>query len=376
MPDPVWIDTDDQLAQAADRWLQADAVAVDTEFVRTQTFYADPGLIQVSDGQQVWLLDPIAISDFSPLAQLFSASGVVKVFHSCSEDLELLMRLVGVVPRPLFDSQLAAAFAGLGFSMGYQRLVSELLGLELPKDETRSNWCHRPLTGSQLHYAALDVYYLMQVYRLLNERLQQAQKLTWVLEEGETLASAAEAPVAIEEYYRQVKVAWKLFPDQLAVLRSLCTWREERARARNLPRSRVVRDSVLWDMAKYLPTTLNQLKRIPDIPQSILQREGEQLLQRIEAALADKDAYPSRLPFPLPASTKPIVKRIREFARERATQLNVEPELLVKKKQIDALIQGALKPSQRFSLPPILAGWRAEAFANELVETLNNEFKS
>ncbi|MCL6416902.1 ribonuclease D [Aestuariirhabdus sp. Z084] len=376
MPDPEWVNSNDQLASLAVRWLRCDAVAVDTEFVRTQTFYANPGLIQVSDGEEVWLLDPIAIDDFTPLIKLFTSASVVKVFHSCSEDLELLMRLVGVAPRPLFDSQLAAAFAGIGFSMGYQRLVSELVQLDLPKDETRSNWCHRPLTNSQLHYAALDVYYLMQVYRLLVKRLQGSEKLQWVLEEGNSLADNAETPVVIEDYYRQVKVAWKLFPDQLAVLRSLCTWREEQARERNLPRNRVARDSLLWDMAKFLPTSLNQLKRTPDIPQDLLRRSGNELLQRVKAALDDKGSYPSRLPFPLPPGAKPVVKRVREFAGQKAENLGIEPEIMVKKKQIDALVQGALNPGQRFTLPASLSGWRATAYANELVDTLNQEFKS
>ncbi len=372
----MWINTDLHLAEAAEGWMRSDAIAVDTEFVRTQTFYADPGLIQVSDGEQVWLVDPIAIADFAPLARLFTDRSVVKVFHSCSEDLELLMRLVGVAPRPLFDSQLGAAFVGLGFSMGYQRLVAELLGLDLPKDETRSNWCHRPLTPSQLHYAALDVYYLMQVYRVLVDRLEGSAKLDWVLEEGDSLASGAEKPVVIEEYFRQVKVAWKLFPDQLAVLRSLCTWREGRARERNLPRGRVVRDSVLWDIAKYLPTTISQLKRIPEFPPSLAQREGEFLLGLIKGALDDKEAFPARLPFPLPPASKPVVKRIREIAQQEARNLSIEPELLIKKKQIDALLQGALKPEQKFELPPSLEGWRAEAYASAMVDTLNKEFKS
>ncbi len=376
LPDPIWIDSDSVLRQIEPLWFESDAIAIDTEFLRTDTFYARPGLIQLSDGVQVWLIDPLAIEDFSPLSRLFLCPSVIKVFHSCSEDLELLYRLVGSLPQPLFDTQIAAGFAGKGFCVGYQRLVSMLLEVDLPKDETRSDWIKRPLTSTQIHYAALDVYYLLKAFRVLYSELEVAGKLSWLLQEGETLAVNAGKNDDFDQYYRQVKVAWKLFPDQLAVLRALCEWREINARQQDIPRNRLVKEQVLWDIAKYLPTKMDQLRRINGVGNELCQRHGKHLLSLISKALQDKNTFPSRLPFPLPASCKPMVKRIRQYCSEKAEEIGVEPELLIRKKQIDALLQSGVRSVDQFCLPAILGGWRADVFATELVDVLNREFKS
>ena len=155
--EPVWIAQDDDLAQLCARLRQQAAIAVDTEFMRTDTFYPIAGLIQLGDGKTSYLIDPLAITDVAPLRELMLDEQVVKVLHACSEDLEVFECLLQVVPAPIFDTQIGAAFAGLGFSMGYANLVKTLLHTEIPKDETRSDWLQRPLSASQLKYAALDL---------------------------------------------------------------------------------------------------------------------------------------------------------------------------------------------------------------------------
>jgi len=171
VPAPIVVADNQTLAAAAGPWQQCDALAIDTEFVRTDTFYANLGLIQISDGTDCWLVDPLTISDFSPLIDLMTNPAVVKVFHATSEDLEILEQTLGCIPTPLFDTQVAAALTGYGFSKGYGPLVGLLLGIELDKHETRSNWMKRPLTEAQMGYAAEDVYHLAAIYQLLKQRL-------------------------------------------------------------------------------------------------------------------------------------------------------------------------------------------------------------
>lgn len=205
-----WIRDDQSLAEHCRDWHQLPFVAVDTEFMRVDTFYPKAGLIQIGDGQRAFLIDPLLIGNWQPLADLLEDSGVVKVLHACSEDLEVLLRLTGKLPQPLFDTQLAAGYLNLGFSMGYSRLVQEVLGIELPKGETRSDWLQRP-PETQVSYAAEDAVHLAELFTALRPRLSD-DKYAWVLEDGAELVAALRREVEPESLYRDVKLAWKLAP--------------------------------------------------------------------------------------------------------------------------------------------------------------------
>ncbi|HEY4597347.1 MAG TPA: ribonuclease D, partial [Thermoanaerobaculia bacterium] len=180
------IRTDADLAAAAERWAAAPVLGLDTEFVRTNTFYHRLGLIQVTDGATSWLVDPLAARDLSPLAAVFRSPGV-KVLHSASEDIEVFYRALGVLPEPLFDTQIAGALAGAGAFLSYQKLVAAYLGVELAKEETRTDWLARPLSPGQLAYAAEDVAYLVPLYERLTADLQALGRLDWALEDSAAL---------------------------------------------------------------------------------------------------------------------------------------------------------------------------------------------
>ena len=200
-----WITDEAALALHCDDWLHLPFVALDTEFVRVDTFYPQAGLLQVCAAGRVYLIDPLLIHDWSALAEVLRAPAVVKVLHSCSEDLEVLSRLTGSLPAPLFDTQLAAGYLNLGFSMGYSRLVQAVLGIELPKGETRSDWLQRPLSETQLSYAAEDALHLAEVYEALDARLSE-EKRAWVLEDGAELLLAFGREVDPDELYREGKL--------------------------------------------------------------------------------------------------------------------------------------------------------------------------
>ncbi len=367
-----WIADNASLAQHCTRWRSLPFVAVDTEFMRVDTFYPIAGLLQVSEGERAYLIDPLLIDDWAPLAQLLQDPAVVKVLHACSEDLEVFQRLTGSLPTPLFDTQLAAGYLNLGFSMGYSRLVQAVLDIELPKGETRSDWLQRPLSVTQVSYAAEDVLHLAEVYERLQRQLS-ADKYAWVLEDGAELVANLGREIAPELAYREAKLAWKLSPQQLAVLRELCAWREREARARNQPRNRVVREHSLWPLARTQPDNLVALARIEDMHPKTVRQDGETLLRLIkQAAATPQEEWPQALPEPLPIEAAALLKKLRAIGQREGERLNIAPELMLRKKTLEALLKTGY-PNGPYRLPESLRGWRRELMGQALLDCLAAE---
>lgn len=366
--DIQWIRDDAALAQACACWCQLPFVAMDTEFMRVDSFYPQAGLVQVSDGHQAWLIDPLCIRDWQPFAVLLQ-SPTVKVLHACSEDLEVFQRLSGQLPEPLFDTQLAAAYLNLGFSMGYSRLVEQVLGIELPKGETRSDWLQRPLSEMQIRYAAEDVQHLAEVYRQLNARLSD-EKRAWLLEDGAELVTQLSRELDPDSLYEEVKQAWRLRPQQLAVLRVLTSWRERQARQRNQPRNRILRENTLWQLARNQPKDLSALAQLEDMHPKTVRQDGATLLELIRQAQAMPSSdWPEVLPEPLPMEASGLLKKLRAAAQSEATRLAIAPELAVRRKTLEALLKTGY-PSGPYCLPDSLRGWRRAQMGAALLAAL------
>ncbi len=367
--DIQWILDDASLARHCAEWRQLPFVALDTEFMRVDTFYPIAGLVQVGDGKRAYLIDPLQIGDWSPFAALLEDRAVTKVLHACSEDLEVFQREMGALPQPLFDTQLAAGFLGIGFSMGYSRLVQEVLGLELPKGETRSDWLQRPLSDTQVSYAAEDAQHLAELYQALLPKLS-AEKLAWLLEDGAELVANLSREIDPEEAYLEAKLAWKLSPQQLAVLRALCAWREREARQRNQPRNRILRERSLWPLARYQPDNTVALARIEDMHPRTVRQDGESLLRLMrKAAATPPEQWPQTLPEPLPIEAGALLKTLRAVGQREAERLHMAPELMLRKKSLEALLKSGY-PSGPWTLPDNLRGWRRELMGQALLETL------
>ena len=364
-----WIRDDQSLAEHCRDWHQLPFVAVDTEFMRVDTFYPKAGLIQIGDGQRAFLIDPLLIGNWQPLAALLENPAVLKVLHACSEDLEVLLRLTGSLPAPLFDTQLAAAYLNLGFSMGYSRLVQSVLGIELPKGETRSDWLQRPLSETQISYAAEDAVHLAEVFVQLRPKLSD-ERFTWVLEDGAELVANLRREVDPYEVYREAKLAWKLSRAQLAVLRELCAWREREARARDLPRNRIIREHSLWPLARTQPDNLGALAKIEDMHPRTVRQDGEFLLDLIQrAASVPPEQWPPAVAEPLPIEASALVKRLRALGQAEAERLGIAPELMLRKKTLEALIKSGF-PEGPYQLPDSLRGWRRELMGQALLDSL------
>lgn len=356
--EPRHITSNAALAEHCEQWRQHALITLDTEFVRETTFYPIPGLVQVGvDGLQ-YLVDPLAIDDWGPLQSLL-ADPIPKVLHACGEDIEVFQRLLGVVPQPMYDTQVGAALTGWGFGLGYQALVQQVLGIHVDKEHTRSNWVARPLSPEQCHYAALDVAYLPELYARISERLDRLGRLTWWREEGERAVRLGLRQADPAMYYQKLGAGFRLRGRQVAVLQQLCLWRETEARRLNMPRGRILKDAECLEVARRLPQSVVELGRIPDMNPQHVRAFGVAVLALIESVGIDAEAT-APIEAPLPREWGSRLNRLRELVAERAKELDLPPELLVRKRDCEYLLRTG-------QLPEPLQGWRFAAVGEDLL---------
>ena len=345
----------------------SEVVAVDTEFMRRNTFFPQVALVQLCFGDQALLLDPLAIQDPSPLVDLLTDPAVVKVLHSASEDLEVFQHWLGVLPQPLFDTQRAAALLDMGFGLGYSALVNMICEQELPKGETRSDWLQRPLTDSQCEYAAQDVAWLLPVWAELDRRCAEQGKTDWVLADGR---DAIEAQGAVGyDYLKRIRNAWKLSPRQLAALIAVCSWREDTARRRDKPRGWIIDDQACLQLAQFDPRTPAELASKVDLAPAVLRRNGDELLQLLATQRAlPESALPDRLPGPLNPAQRQQLKKLKNRVRVLAEEMEVAPEVLLQNKDYELQLREA--SGHNVDPPPRWQGWRKEVVLAPLRQSL------
>jgi len=368
MTDPTFVDTNAQLEAACKRWMGLDTVGLDTEFERTRTYYSRPALVQIFDGEHVSLVDPLAIDDFEPLATLLGSADVAKVMHAAEGDMEVLEQLTGITPVRVFDTQLAAAFTGHGFSLGYRNLTQMLLGEEISKGETRSDWLRRPLSDAQITYAALDVLHLLQMYEQLRSELDTLGRTGWLEEEMERVQRRRDADRDPRRAYLRIRQGRRLEGGALRALRDLAAWREREARDRDLPRQMVVRDVSLVAIASAYPDRAAQFTDIPEFSEKAARRYAGTLLEVLGQARADDGEAPM-VPEPAIERRHAIwLKSLKEVLRSRADALGVPAPLLAQTRTLEALV--ATTAAGNDALPEELCGWRGPAIGDQLRATL------
>jgi ribonuclease D len=361
------LQSDDALRAALAAAAGSAVVAVDTEFMRRNTFFPQVALVQLCFGDQALLLDPLALQDTAPLADLLTDPGVVKVLHSASEDLEVFRHWLGVLPTPLFDTQRAAALLDLGFGLGYSALVDMICKVELPKGETRSDWLQRPLTDSQCEYAAQDVAWLLPVWRELDRRCSEQGKTDWVLADGRDAVEAQASDTY--DYLKRIRNAWKLSPRQLAALIAVCNWREDTARRKDKPRGWIIDDQACLQLAQSDPRTTAELATRVDLAPAVLRRNGEELLALLATQRTlPESALPDRLPGPLNPGQRQQLKTLKSQARCLAKEIEVAPEALLQNKDYELLLREA--SGSKIDPPPHWQGWRNEVVLAPLRQSL------
>ena len=364
------IEGDAELAEALAAHASATAVAVDTEFMRRNTYFPKVALVQLCFESEALLIDPLTLGSTQPLKDLLTDDRTVKVLHSASEDLEVFDHWLGVLPQPLFDTQRGAALLNRGFGLGYRALVLEHCDVDLPKGETRSDWLQRPLTQSQCEYAAQDVTYLQTVYRDLLAAAEQVGRVDWVLAEGADAVAAFGQ--SRSNYYRKIKSAWHLRPQQLAALESICQWREATAIKRDKPRGWIIDDKACLAIAKAMPASVGQLARATELPQGAVRRFGDALLGCVAECAERPDAEcPAPLPEPLNSGQRNKLKALKARARAVAEGLDMAPEALLQAKDYELL----LRESEGVAIhePAHWWGWRETAAIQPLRQYLTGE---
>ncbi|MCF6262066.1 MAG: ribonuclease D [Xanthomonadales bacterium] len=365
---PIIINSNNGLFNAGKLWAEQKILAIDTEFIRERTYYAILGLVQVSDGHTVWLVDPLKITDFQPLVEMLSNPDILKLLHAPSEDLEVLQKSVGCMPEPMFDMQLAASYLGQALQISYQKLLEWQLGVLIDKGESRSNWLQRPLSDSQLHYAALDVSYLPMIYTQVTTELEKLGRQTWVTEDSQLQLNKARMSIDFDQLYLRFRNAWRLKPKPQKTLQALCHWRELEAERRNLPRTFILRDNDLMAIAQNMPTTAENLKECTQAHPRALQRHSRSILELVSKIRSEKsDALSTpQPPLPLDSEEKNSLDQVRADLSELASQLGIESTILASKKELEYLI--LTRPVNQ--LPARFQGWRNELI-NGLITNIN-----
>jgi len=369
-----YIETQAALEDSCRHWLTLSVIALDTEFMRTNTFYPKLGLLQVADDSQCYLIDPLKINDWSCFLSVLTNPGCDIVLHSAGEDLVTLLVAFGQLPDVFFDTQIASAYAGLGFSLSYQTLVRELIGRELPKDQTRSDWLKRPLSESQLKYAANDVCYLLRIYRELSSRLDARGYLEYLREDVRSQINSTRLNEQSDIWalsYATVSNSWRLNDHALACLQRLCVWREGQARKKNLPRSWIAKDAELLAIAQLVrehrKLAVRDLNDCDALGKALVRRHGDRLIRLANTppdfSLIDR----SLLSPPLPASLRDLMKGFRQAVQKHAEQMDISPELLARKKQLVAVAQ-MMQRGCDFVWPPEVQGWRRDRLATDFLE--------
>ncbi|MBI2379347.1 MAG: ribonuclease D [Gammaproteobacteria bacterium] len=376
MTDYLYIDTDAALEAACRRWQGKTVLAVDTEFVRVRTFYPQLGLIQVADDQGAALIDPLSLGSLQAFAELLANPAITKLIHSCSEDLEVLHRACGVLPAGLFDTQIAASYAGLGLNLGYARLVQELLGIEVAKDASRTDWLKRPLDAEQLNYAAADVTHLLALYPSLLQRLQATPHFARFAADCAALLDTSRFDLEPDKAYRKVKQAFRLKPQQLAVLKVLAAWREEEAVKRDLVRRFLISDEALIALAQYQPRNLPAMQTIGELSPQEMRKHGIQLLALVEMGKqAPESEWPAAIirPNEIPGM-KAALTEAKAVAESYAKEIGLAPELVASNR----LLEGYLlcRIGLKSKPPSQWLGWRGEALESRLAEVVAAQIRA
>lgn len=351
---------------------EVDVVMLDTEFVRTRTFYPILGLIQLFDGKTLSLIDPVALDDMTPFVSLLQDTSVLKVLHACGEDLEVFQNSFGCTPFPMVDTQVMAAFLGHGLSTGFATLVNEFIGIELDKSESRTDWVARPLTTRQLEYAAADVFYLMPLYEKLLEKVTEAGWWEAAQQESDLLVSKRIKNIDPEMVYTNIKGAWQLTPQQLAILKPLATWRYQEAIRRDLALNFVFKEQELWTVARFSMKNQRQMEQEGIDPRSI-RRHGAKIASIISAAeQTPEDEYPDvierLMDYP---GYKQIFKVLKDEVKRVSQSSGLSPEFLASKKQLNQFLSWVWKKSRDSAkLPDVMQGWRSEILGQRLDKLL------
>lgn len=362
------INTHKEIDDTCRRLAGETVIGVDTEFLRVRTYYPKLALVQISSEDAIYCIDPLVEGvELGALWSLLSDPGVLKVMHAARQDVEVLLHTAGIMPQPLFDTQIAAALVGYGDQVGYAGLVEAEFGVSLPKSSQRTDWTRRPLSEAQLGYAGNDVRYLLPLWERLTAGLKDRGRYQWALEDFERdLDPALYAPDP-EQAYRRVGRGTHLDAGAQHALKRLCTWRENAARDRDLPRSWVLDDVAAAAIAAGSPRSVRELERIEGVRTDTVRRDGDAIVACLQEPGEDGGPLWSRHE-PLTPEQKSTKSALIEVLKARAGELGIAQSVLVTRADLDKLVRG-------MPVRELITGWRRDVIGPDLQRVLDDRMR-
>ncbi len=363
----IVITTQTALLDYCDKINSAKWLAIDTEFEREKTYYSELCLLQVTDGVNAAIIDPLSIEDLTPIMDLFYDTSITKVFHSARQDLEIFFNLRRSIPAPLFDTQVAAPLLGFPEQTGYANLVNAMIGVELSKSHTRTDWKRRPLNEGQLRYAIDDVIYLGQIYEKMVEQLIELDRLDWLEKDFQEMTDPEVYEPKTDQVWKKIRSANRLKGKKLSVLQALAKWREETARNENRPRTWLLRDDAIIDLSHQLPDNKNAVFSIKGIHERVARKYSTELIRIIDEA---QNADPQPLDVKkrnksLKPEQEALVDVMMSIVRIRAVENDLSPSSLAPRKEIERLLKN--------DVSIVTSSWRKRMIGDELNAFLNGE---
>ncbi|MEQ8222185.1 MAG: HRDC domain-containing protein, partial [Candidatus Eremiobacterota bacterium] len=339
-------------------------IAIDTEFVRERYYYSRLGIIQVASENLCAIIDTLEIENLTSFSELLINPSITKILHSCKEDVSIFYHLFGKVPKPIFDTQVAASFTGYEEQIGYAKLVQDISGVTLNKSETYTNWLQRPLTKEQIEYGLDDVRYLPVVYKHLTEKLKNLGRYNWVEEEFQKLEQ--------EENYRpknledQVKIPGNIKGKARNIYSELYMWREEKARELDRIRKDVIKDEVIVNLAITGPYSMEELRSVPGIFPGLIKRYGYEILKTIEKGKRYKKILKRKRTCKIPDG---LTTLLTAFIKKKAAEKNMPHGIIARQDDIEKFIYNHLFEIDYET--PLLKGWRNKLVGKELKQIID-----
>ncbi|MBL4907640.1 MAG: ribonuclease D [Sneathiella sp.] len=356
------VKTTDSLADPCDRLSNHSYVTIDTEFLRESTFWPELCLVQIASDDEAAIIDPLENGiELKPLFDLMQNQNVLKVFHAGRQDLEIFHHLSGDVPKPIFDTQVAAMVCGYGESVGYDTLVAKITGVGIDKSSRFTDWSRRPLTDRQLEYAQADVTHLRDVYANLKNNLESTGRADWLTSEMKVLESPDTYFIPPENAWKRIKARTNK-PRLLAILQSIAAWREKQAHIQNIPRNRVIRDEALLEIAANPPRNAEKLSHVRGIGKKFAEgKMGIGLLAAIEQGRATPEKECPIVPQKshLPKGLGPLMDLLRVLLKTRCEENDVAQKLICNTSDLEKIA------ADSGADVPALKGWRYEVFGKD-----------
>lgn len=363
------ITTTADLAAACSRLAKHPVITVDTEFLRETTYYPLLCVVQMASAEEAIVIDALAEGiDLKPFYELMANEGVLKVFHAARQDIEIIWHQAGIIPHPVFDTQVAAMVLGYGDSIAYDALVEKVAGHRPDKTHRFTDWSRRPLTKEQMHYAVSDVTHLRDVFAALDADLKKRRRSEWVSIEMEVLTSPKTYDFHPERAWERLKTRVRK-PKDLAVLMEIAAWREQEAQSRDVPRGRVLRDEAVSDIATHAPTSVEKLANLRSVPKGFEKSKwGADIIAAVERGLARDFATLPKLEKPRNNNNgAAIVELLKVLLRMTAERHAVASKVIA---TVDDLEEIAASDEADV---PALRGWRRELFGDAALKLKRGE---